>query len=347
MLSVRCPECDTSLALDPQTIRNSLGWARCGHCQHVFDAAQMALPTLAPHPSPLPISAPTVEWPSLDLPESEPSVEESHPPASTVREEAHPLNATTTTTEAGSPAQDRDHNRLPKDEIISPEVSFVESQTATPGPVDSPINRNEVGESFEFAPERDPILGTVADDEIHPNPIVQARKSGAFEQLRAAWMWLAIVALLSALLIQLAIAQRDYIVAKWPQTSVVMVPMSHALGLSIDPIQDVRQLHIAHSSVSKSSDQQFQLELELKNEGDLDVRLPQLEVSLLNAEGHIWARRVLPLFTSQTSGNLMQANRRIAAHTYWSMSESDAAQVDGYRLRLVYDKTESIAQLKP
>lgn len=52
MLTVHCPRCATALMLDPASISDSHGWARCGHCRQVFDAGRLGLPTLDPQAQP-------------------------------------------------------------------------------------------------------------------------------------------------------------------------------------------------------------------------------------------------------------------------------------------------------
>lgn len=65
MLTVHCPRCATALMLDPASISDSHGWARCGHCQRVFDAGRLGLPTLDPHAQPTQArSAPAAATPS-------------------------------------------------------------------------------------------------------------------------------------------------------------------------------------------------------------------------------------------------------------------------------------------
>lgn len=335
MLSVQCPQCETHLSLDPQVIRRSLGWARCGHCQHVFDAAQVALPTLTPHaPSPLANNV-SANWPSLELPSRTPDASgdtslenEQGGPIEAVNEPIHSVEASIQA--GGSPDEWTPKDKPPSEESDPPAV---QDHSIDLPPVDEPDS------GLSQTQARDPILSEKVDGSAHVGawgldslPV----ETKARNQLVSMWKWIGLALLVAVLAVQMVIGQREYIAARWPKASAPLKRMSDALGLPLESIKDVRQLHIAHSSITRTDDLQFQLELELKNEGLLAVALPQLELSLLDAEGHIWARRVLVLHTPNHSEWLLNPQSRQTAQTSWRMNEMDAAKVDGYRLRLVY-----------
>ncbi len=337
MLSVQCPQCETHLSLDPQVIRHSLGWARCGHCQHVFDAAQVALPTLAPQVPPQLTNAMSANWPSLDLPGR---TEEASPDSTA------PANASERV-EALNGGLDAEENRtqafISKDDASSGAVSVLRKSTdsrATTPSEDAVSEQLDQPDSASWRPEvRDPVLSEKFDSSAHigawgiedPSAGTNAR-----EQLLSIWKWMGLALLLSVLAAQLVFGQREHIAARWPAVSEPLKRMSDALGLSFESIKDVRQLHIAHSSITRIDNLQFQLELEVKNDGLLAVALPQLELSLLDGEGHIWTRKVLALDIQGQENLLLNPQSRQTAQTSWRMNEEDAAKVDGYRLRLVY-----------
>lgn len=335
MLSVQCPQCDTPLSLDPNVIRQSLGWARCGHCQHVFDAAQLALPTLAPQVAPQLSHRVSENWPSLDLPSypqdpSAPSGEDTKTETSKT-----PLEAAFQSTPADQSGSSSLHESEPAlGDILATKGDAVEAHIAAP---ESKDNSAQAGTTTPDT--ADPLLQDTIDNASRQHLLTSAtsqRLMASKAPVVALWKWVALGLLLAFLAGQLIMGQREFIAARWPQTAEPLKRMSDAMGLDLEATKDVRQLHIAHSSVTRVDAQQFQLELEVKNDGLISVALPQLELALLDSEGHVWARRVLALVPADSKTTILDANSRQAAKAFWRMSEEDAAKVDGYKLRLVY-----------
>lgn len=95
MLTIHCPRCQTALALDPATITASHGWARCGQCQHVFDAASLGLPTLTPKATAASTAA--VDLPTAALAAAAVSSVGAHAPADTPPPAPTPQPQTETT----------------------------------------------------------------------------------------------------------------------------------------------------------------------------------------------------------------------------------------------------------
>lgn len=94
-LITRCPDCATLFKVVPDQLRISSGWVRCGHCNHVFDAAlnmvasqegadgaQAIAPTPAPAPRPTPAPPSVAEQLSAPPPALKPSIPPSISPAS-------------------------------------------------------------------------------------------------------------------------------------------------------------------------------------------------------------------------------------------------------------------------
>ena len=350
MLTVSCPSCGTALALDPATLSGSRGWARCGHCQQIFDAAKSALPTLPPqhhdgqdavlaelHPAsaqpdaqtpqviPVPPAAP-VAWThvDLDLPQW------VNDPVSRTASDAHSEDEPTSTSHGLT-------------------ANFTSSTQASHEPTlsewqDGPTESAHTSVTEPRLDDSDSAALAAADPDIHLGQdtsvahLGEASSTSTRRPMRRGqtWLlWFAFTALLLALLLQTVVAMREQIAARWPATQAWLTPMCEQLRCSIEPLQDLSQLQITHSSVIKLDEQRFQLDLEVRNDSQLTVAIPWVELSLQDAQNHVWSRRVMPMNT-QTPQSLLGPSSRTAAQLFWHMDSSDAPRVEGYRLRLVY-----------
>jgi len=356
MLHVQCPQCDIQLALDPKVINRSLGWARCGACQHVFDAGRAALPTLEPIHASLLQNHASRDWPSLDLNQDGGSAQGdtvepiSHGATSPVENSAPPGEQLHSPPTGPSDAWSHANEEPPEadvaysDAVPQPHLAQEPlSASAASAQTDDPSSAVEGPDETEVEHPTDSAMQANSDDlraetmernwtDVPPT-LISKPCSFAKRVLYAA----VFIALGGAAMLQWVWGQRDLLAAQHPEWRPHLERLAHWGNKKVDVVQDVRQLNIAYSSITRTDDGQFQLELELRNDGGLAVAVPQLELSLLNTDGRIWARRVLDIELLQTNEKILQSQSRHAAQTFWRMTESDANLVESYKLRLVYN----------
>jgi len=348
--------------LEPSSISASHGWARCGHCQHVFDAARAAMPTLAPRSG---ATQTLSAWGGHDAP---PAMDTSAQPEplTHLSDNEHieatwdHLNLDLPAWVDPSPAEPQHHtvDSSPTDptpgegqtpeqrEPVAVEPSLSEWQQAATSHQDptleptlatDPVSNDAHGEA---PPNTDPLYVNTAQnlDVHHARDTNRADAiKGEVNQIR--WKrplaWASLLILTGTLLGQLMVAQRHQLVARWPATQAWLQPLCERLGCEMTPLRDLSRVQITHSSVVKLDEQRFQLDLEVRNDGALTIELPMVELSLENAQSHVWTRRVLSMHT-ELPLTLLNAHSRLAAQLFWHMDSPDAQRVEGYRLRLVY-----------
>jgi hypothetical protein len=108
--------------------------------------------------------------------------------------------------------------------------------------------------------------------------------------------------LMAALLLQIALHQRDAIAAIEPRARPLLEQLCRHAGCQIQPLKMIEALVVDASSFSKISKndaalearlQSYRLSLTLKNNGTLPVALPHVELSLQDAQDKPLLRRVL------------------------------------------------------
>lgn len=214
-----------------------------------------------------------------------------------------------------------------------PEPHWVE-QTDTPSADDKAPQAHSL--SNHPAEEASPLPITSLDAHVASSGVwPQPRRSSS----RVLWV-LMLIALVVLLLGQLFRWQHDWLAARWPRWQPLVVQACQIAGCDVQNLHDVRQLQIVHSAVVRLHNNQFQMDLELRNNGLTQVATPRLELTLQDAEGHAWARRILNL-EIQDKPQILLAGQHLQAAAYWQTSAEDASRVQAYQVRLVYTSSET------
>lgn len=399
-LTINCPRCGTALRLEPTHITVSKGWARCGQCQHVFDAGQLSLPTLAPSdeedlgpvaPTAV-VSEPRAQAEPL-APAASGGSEHSdalasrhpagaaapHASRADVAPDPSPLvepEAVADDTSIGDAATGQDASNHPApggpehrqlDGLDGPGVDW---SLMSSGPEASTLSDRdgphpELGSWLDASPLDDgPTAPGLQDPswsepsaaaDPSPEPLwVASTAPQVMPAARSAWSdlaaskprpwghWLGVLvalALVLTVLGQVAFHQRHHIAARWPQLHPVLAPVCAWLDCQLEAVERIHDLQVAHSAVVRLQNTHFQMDLEVRNDGDLTVRTPQLELSLQDAQGHTWTRRLMPLVI-EGAPPVLAAHTRYAAQVNWRTSAQDASRVDAYQVRLVYPSSD-------
>ena len=365
MLTIHCPRCNTALALDPAQLTASQGWARCGHCQHVFDAGQLSLPTLDPKSKPAPTSdasaplsvasaAPSppasappahFDWSHIDL--GLPSSASAAPSTSSLN-----LASTAESTEEADSGAGRHADAVTVEpawlDLHANEAHAQAPDTNDPQWLDdqAPLGTDDLPR-----PEADPLFAgnttasatsTLFDSTASASP--SDALSSSTPQLgrgRARKTLLALsLILILVLLAQVIHLQRNWLGARWPQSRPWLEQACGLLGCQVQSLRDLRWLQVSQSAVVRLPNQRFQMDLEVRNDGTTQVATPQLELSLQDPQGQTWARRVMPLQIDGSPAEL-RAHQRYSAQISWRTDESDAQRLEAYQVRLVYTELSS------
>ncbi len=140
--------------------------------------------------------------------------------------------------------------------------------------------------------------------------------------------------LLAALLLQIALTQRDRLALAQPQWRPALQAACRLAGCEIAPPRQLQAVSIDSTSFNAVGPRQFRLRVVLRNGADNPVAVPALELSLNDAAEKLVLRRVL---TPQE----LQAPAALDAHGEWTAEmviqvAEAAGDVVGYRVLAFY-----------
>ena len=169
-----------------------------------------------------------------------------------------------------------------------------------------------------------------------PGFVREARRKAWWQKpaVRVA-MGAAVVVLPVALAVQVALHERNALIAWQPGMRPAMEFMCTALQCELGPRQQIASMVVSGSSFSKGdNDRSYVLGLSIQNQARTPVGTPALELTLTDTQDQVIARRVV---TAKELG----APPEIAAGAEWSGSiplQTDGLnlQVAGYRVLLFY-----------
>ncbi|MEJ5030670.1 zinc-ribbon and DUF3426 domain-containing protein [Comamonas sp. MYb69] len=140
--------------------------------------------------------------------------------------------------------------------------------------------------------------------------------------------------LLAALLLQIALTQRDRLALAQPQWRPALQAACRLAGCEIAPPRQLQAVSIDSTSFNAVGPRQFRLRVVLRNGVDYPVAVPSLELSLNDAAEKLVLRRVL-------SPQELQAPAALEAHGEWTAEmviqvAEAAGDVVGYRVLAFY-----------
>lgn len=176
---------------------------------------------------------------------------------------------------------------------------------------------------------------------------VRIAKNKAFWQKRSVITSLraAFVVLAGLLFFQVVLSQRNHLAASYPALKPSFESMCQNLGCRLEPFKNIDAFKIDSSSFQKSQptstdatqSENFALKLTIKNNTDLAVAMPAVELTLTDANDKPVLRRVLLAKELGFSGDTLAANgvwsgSMAVAVTFGSTKTS----ITGYRVLLFY-----------
>lgn len=369
-----CPSCGTKFRVVADQLRISEGWVRCGRCQEVFDAARslqevqaVAAPVAGQQSAAEAVQVPDVSSQehapiSEALPEPEPEPEpqvgyELPVPPEEVDEtwlDQPALAAGQQQARADSIAQ-RMHS------VIEPrESSLGEEPTETHGLKGA----SEVPEADWEPPLAEPLTEPFAQpqqpadtdlDAVNASQEVQGHvheeddagapiPSFVRQAQRKAWwsqpavrfvMGMLVIFLPLTLLLQIAMHERNTLVAWKPEWRTAFENMCVALRCELAPRKSIASVVLTGSSFNQDTQPyHYRLGLSIQNQAPTLVATPAVELTLTDAQDQVLVRKV---FSPEEIG----APAELAARSEWNgslpvMTQGLHLQVSGYRVMAFY-----------
>jgi hypothetical protein len=160
----------------------------------------------------------------------------------------------------------------------------------------------------------------------------KAQQAGRSE-IALRWMWLlGATCLLFGLLMQLLLAQRNWLAAEEPALRSVLSAMC---ACEVTWPREPEAVLIESSSFTESPEGGYTVQLRLKNTQHHPVAMPALELSLTDLQGQVLVRRVF------TAGELsgkdhVQALRDVRSTLNFELDDKVSKRIAGFRALLFY-----------
>ncbi len=269
-LAARCPQCHTVFRISGEQLSAAQGWVRCGGCGAVFDATtHLATPDGAA------LEVPTVHAPV-----------EAHPPAPATAPAPAPSPAPTLAP-TPVPSATPPLQAMPDIDLELPDLGALPPTPPAPAP--------QTAASPTPAPTPPLPPAPASTPEPRPTPVPAPSPTAAAPAAAAPGPSpLLVLALLLSLLALLAYAARGPIVQQWPQLRPWVVQGCASLGCQLPAERNLQALQLLGSSLSQDdSSGHHQLRLQWHNRGDAPVLMPSIDLSIVDAQGEVLARRTL------------------------------------------------------
>lgn len=352
----RCPACGTMFNVVPDQLKISQGWVRCGQCSDVFDASlhlqeagnfeSVSAQTNAV-PGAVPDAVPGTQTPVLPAVDSSvlPGAVASQLPDSIAEQPLQPPNAAGILPES---AFEDDFERSLQEAIDAAALARqegIEELSSKPAPLVEPPIYPATSEPSraELNSEIEAEESAAAADSVS---FVQAARRQAFWKKRwvRAVLLATVLCLAVALLLQIVVKQRDYLLIGMPQLKPLLQAVCEPLRCELAPLRKIDAVVIDSSTFTKSGADSYRLNFSLKNLGNVPVAMPALEVTLTDTQDQPLVRRVLlpAQFGAGTaqltsgadfSGSIMLD---VSAANTRSSTVAAAPAIAGYRLLAFY-----------
>ncbi|KQV87080.1 hypothetical protein ASC91_20895 [Pelomonas sp. Root1237] len=312
-LATRCTACGTIFRIVEDQLRVSDGWVRCGRCAEIFDARELlfdierdapppwppqyAPATVVPEPEPLPppppppppppVYTPPADW--MPPPEPEPRAEALPTgwPSEYGRQEARPEPHWVGDDRASEPVA-APPPMVARD--AGPEPSMAEMAPITAEPAERPGKPAKVAKA---AKPQKPGKAE-APGRLVPEFMRKAENTARWNRpaVRVA-LGVASLLLAAMLALQVTLHFRDAIAALHPPLREPLKALCSAAGCEVKPWRRIEALSIESTALSPVGAGSYKLNLALRNKTSVDVAAPWVELSLTDASGAAFSRRVL------------------------------------------------------
>lgn len=335
-LATRCTACGTIFRIVEDQLRVSDGWVRCGRCAEIFDARELLfdIERDAPPPWPTPFAAPAAVHAPPPEPPPPPPPPAPPPRDPEPREWAPPHDPAPEPRmgdelPTGWPTDDPRHEPRWVDEADSP----VPAKTPPPAPASPPASAPPGSPAPAATPSAND-LGNASTSAQMPEFMRRAERSARWDRpaVRLA-LGLASLALAGLLAAQVAMHFRDALAASHPSLRGPLQSLCQVTGCTLAPWRHIEALSIDSTSLNPVGSSGYRLQLSLRNKTTADVAAPSVELSLTDASGAPFARRVV------APELLSPAIRQVSAESEQALSfnfSTGGQRVSGYSVNIFY-----------
>ena len=300
-LATRCTACGTIFRIVEDQLRVSDGWVRCGRCAEIFDARELlfdierdappAWPPVFPG-APAPAPAPTTAVEVLSPPPPPPPAPTLPPPAPAL---PPPPPALPTPVWEPPPEPEPEPRAAtlptgwPTDEAtrLEPHWGDLDLPADPPPPPPTSARPREPAAPPKSARRSPPSPAVVPEFMRHAEN--SARWNRPIVRIALALLSLMLTALLA---LQVALHFRDALAALHPPLRPALLALCEPVGCEIQPWRRIEALSIESTSLNPVGSG-YRLNLTLRNKTGVAVAAPWVELSLTDASGSPFARRVV------------------------------------------------------
>ena len=318
-LATRCPACGTVFRVVPDQLRVSEGWVRCGRCAKVFNAPETLVDmdtgarhslAGAGHPAVL-AAADSAARRELDFTTAPPAPERAVEPAAT---------------SAMEPA-------------VGPCSAPGLEYTAEPAtePATEPAAEPATEPVAQVPPLPDPRAEP--DDRPAPSFVRRADQAARWRRPRVRLALGAGAGLAAlALAAQVVFSYRDLAAARWPALQPVLAQACATLRCEVGPPRFIAGLAVQSSGLSRvQTSDLYRLAVTLRNQADIDLAVPAIDLSLTDTQGRLVSRRVLYAGDLGPVQERLGAGRELVLLATLQVAGTPASEpVAGYTIELFY-----------
>ncbi|WP_161595532.1 zinc-ribbon and DUF3426 domain-containing protein [Tepidimonas charontis] len=352
----RCPACGTAFRVVADQLKIADGWVRCGRCQHIFDATLDLQPALERTTTAPVAQAPAAAAAAVSplVPPSDVPASEAPAPAAGAFGSGRLVDSAAQAPQAPSAGEGHTEPAEPRElqpaaAAPDPAAPHAEPDGAVEAPADAlaqPSAAPVAGTDEGGLPQVQPAAAAVQDGhmaarasepEAEPGFVRQARRR-AFWRRPVVRLALALIALglAGGLLGQAAWTWRDDWATRYPLARPALQAFCHAFDCQLAPPRRAQDISIDGSVLLRRAPDRYSFHLVLRNQAEVEVQAPALELTLLDAEERILVRRVwLPHEWPQPTATL-------GPRSEWPLQfelrydHPQAARMTGYRAVLFY-----------
>lgn len=317
-LATRCTACGTIFRIVEDQLRVSDGWVRCGRCAEIFDARELLFDIEQETPPAWPAAFSPPPIAAAPQPESVPAARPAEAPLEP---------SLTASTEHTNPAE-----TAPTDwpaENTRREPRWVdESEPPSSTPAAAQAWHPDATPTMSAKPEAAPPAPV-------PEFMRQAESSARWNRPSMRLAMVLVASLLTLLLaIQAMLHFRDALAAAHPTLRGGLQSVCSLLGCEVRPWRRIEALSLESTSLNPvSSTGGYKLNLTLRNKSTVDLAPPWVELSLTDATGAPFARRVLEPKVLSPRLALVGAE---SEHTLTFGFSTGNQRVSGYSVNIFY-----------
>jgi predicted Zn finger-like uncharacterized protein len=182
----------------------------------------------------------------------------------------------------------------------------------------------------------DPDSGFGAEP-VEPTFVAQARRDAFWRRPSVRGLLILVALGLGALLgLQWASFERDQLAARYPGLESALKTLCSATGCTLSAPRRIEAVAIDSSTLTRKLGQFYSFDLVVKNSEPMAVAMPALELSLTDSRDKEIARRVFLPQELPGTPTVLPAKGRLSVSMQLSLSESDLANMAGYRALVFY-----------